>query len=226
VVLLVAISCKKESSIQSSSISDESSMQHDITHMNASYASVTIGTQVWMKNNLNVSRYRNGDRIPQIKDSAKWANLTTGAWCWYNNDSANGRIYGRLYNWYAVHDPRGLAPAGWHIPSDTEWTTLSTYLGDNAGGKLKETGTIEAGTGLWYAPNKGATNESGFTGLPGGHRLSSGSFFHIGNYGNWWSSTQVDTTNAWNRTLTYLNGNVGRSYHYLQSGFSVRCLKD
>src|SRR6478609_5396230 len=121
-VLLVAISCKKETnSVQSSTISDGSSTLQGITE---NIASVTIGTQVWMKKNLNVSRYRNGDIILQVKDSAKWSKLTIGAWCWYNNDSATGAVYGKLYNWYAIHDPRGLAPTGWHIPSDSEWLTL------------------------------------------------------------------------------------------------------
>jgi len=220
-ILLLAISCKKESSDLQSKTSD------DVSDMVAGkYPIVKIGTQRWMGTNLNVTKYRNGDKIPQVSDPTKWAGLHKGAWCWYNNDSATGAVYGRLYNWYAVHDPRGLAPLGWHIPSDTEWTTLSTYLGNNPGGKLKDTGTIEAGTGLWYAPNTGATNSSGFKALPGGHRLPTGSYFHIGTYGNWWSSTQVDTANAWNRTLSNQNGNVGRSYHVLQSGFSVRCIKD
>jgi uncharacterized protein (TIGR02145 family) len=225
-VIIMFAACKKDSA--PAPVTDESSTSDIITFDNdpGKYTAIKISKQVWVQQNLAVSRYRNGDKIPQVKDAAKWAALTTGAWCWYTNDSATGAVYGKLYNWYAVNDPRGLAPTGWHVPSDAEWDTLSTHLGNNAGGKLKDTGTIEAGTGLWYAPNAGATNKTGFTGLPGGHRLSTGSFFHIGNYANWWSSTQVDTTNAWNRTLTYLNGNVARSYHYLQNGFSVRCLKD
>src|SRR5262249_47959916 len=150
---------------------------------------------------------RNGDKIPQVKGKAAWESLTTGAWCWYNNDSATGAVYGKLYNWYAVNDPRGLAPAGWHVPSDAEWDTLATHLGSNAGGKLKDTGTIEAGTGLWHAPNTGATNKTGFTGLPGGYRpnYGTGTFYYIGSYGYWWSSTEYDTDNAFYRNLFFDN---------------------
>src|SRR5262245_47721661 len=163
-----------------------------------------------MNKNLSVTKYRNGDPIPQVKKNAKWATLTTGAWCWLNNDSANS-IYGRLYNWYAVNDPRGLAPAGWHIPSDSEWTTLQTFLGGDsvAGGKMKSTGTIKAGTGLWRFPNTGATNSSGFTALPGGWRLDDGSFHNLGGndvgygVGHWWTATvngnSHSTHSAWKR---------------------------
>ena len=193
-ILLLIISCTKENNVtQCSHITDETSTADVITDITGKYSSIKIGTQSWMTKNLEVSRYRNGDRIPQVKGPAEWAALTTGAWCWNNNDSATGAIYGKLYNWYAVNDPRGLAPTGWHVPSDAEWDTLSTYLGKNAGGKLKDTGTIEAGTGLWYAPNTGATNKTGFTGLPGGLRNSNGTFFSIGNLAYWWSSSQFDT---------------------------------
>src|SRR5215831_16247905 len=130
-VLLLAISCKKESgTIQSSLINGESSMSEDVTNINA--LSIKIGTQVWMNKNLDITHYRNGDPIPYVQGSAEWAALTTGAWCWFNNDSANGVIYGKLYNWYAVNDPRGLAPAGWHMPSDSEWTKLQTFLGGDS----------------------------------------------------------------------------------------------
>src|ERR1700750_2369551 len=133
-VLIGAISCKKETnSVQSSAISVENSTRQKID-------SVTIGTQVWMEKNLDVTRYRNGDKIPQVKDFAQWAKLTTGAGCWYNNDSATGAVYGRLYNWYAINDSRGLAPEGWHVPSDSEWYVVSDFLGKGAGGKMKETG--------------------------------------------------------------------------------------
>jgi uncharacterized protein (TIGR02145 family) len=227
-VLLLAISCKKESStIQSSSIAGNSSISDDITDINAP---VKIGTQVWATKNLNVSRYRNGDRIPQVKSRAKWAALTTGAWCWYNNDSTIGAIYGKLYNWYAVHDPRGLAPTGWHIPSDSEWLTLEVFLGGYvvAGGKMKSTGTIKAGTGLWRTPNTDANNSSGFTGLPGGlRRPDLGTFDYIGNYGYWWSSTEIfKTISAQNRRLFYLSGSVTSDEISERFGFSVRCLRD
>ncbi len=146
---------------------------------------VRIGTQIWMTRNLNVSRYRNGDPIPQVQDPSAWAALTTGAWCYYENNTVNGTTYGKLYNWYAVNDPRGLAPTGYHVPSDGEWTTLTTFLGGEsvAGGKMKA-------TTLWNSPNTGATNSSGFTGLPGGIRNRFGSIFDIGFNGNWWSSSE------------------------------------
>src|SRR5436190_23369500 len=140
---------------------------------NAQYESVTICDQVWMIKNLDVSTYRNGDPIPEVTDPSQWAGLTTGAWCYYENNSANGTIYGKLYNWYAVNDPRGLAPLGWHVPSDEELTTLTSCLGGVfvAGGTMKETGTTH-----WLAPNTEATNSSGWTGLPGGYRNEFGSF--------------------------------------------------
>ena len=176
-----------------------------------------------MVKNLEVTTYRNGDPIPQVTDPAAWGLLSTGAWCYYNNNSANGPVYGKLYNWYAVNDPRGLAPAGWHVPSDAEWTTLSTCLGGDliAGGPMKEIGTTH-----WTPPNTGATNTSGFTGLPGGFRGGRGSFYDVGNFGYWWSSTETSTTNAWNRTLYYNNGNINRLNDDKQDGFSVRCLRD
>lgn len=190
------------------------------------YSSVRIGTQQWMNRNLDVTHYRNGDKIPHVKSKADWTSLTTGAWCWYNNDSANGAVYGKLYNWYAVNDPGGLAPVGWHIPTDAEWDTLTAHLGNNAGGKLKDTGTIEAGTGLWYAPNYAASNKSGFTGLPGGIRSTNGPFERIGAYGFWWSATQQDLTTAWYRYLYYDVGSVSRYNATIRYGFSVRCIKD
>ena len=191
-----------------------------------SIPSVTICSQIWMLNNLEVTTYRNGDPIPQVTDSIQWVNLTTGAWCYYNNNSANGPVYGKLYNWYAVNDPRGLAPAGWHVPSDAEWTTLSTCLGSDliAGGPMKEIGTTH-----WTPPNTGATNTSGFTALPGGFRDFDGSFNGVGGSGYWWSSTEFNTTFAWTRSLYYLyypNGSIVRATNPKQGGFSVRCLRD
>ena len=196
--------------------------------------SVTIGTQVWTNQNLSVARYRNGDVIPQVTNATQWAALTTGAWCWYNNDSATyAATYGRLYNWYAVNDARGLAPQGWHIPSDGEWNKLVKYLDAGAdttcancaqsyiaGGAMKST------TG-WNAPNTGATNSSGFAGLPGGYRtLDDGAFLSIGLYGHWWSSTEFSTADAWNRLLKYDYSVVIRSNLGKRFGFSVRCVRD
>ena len=187
------------------------------------YLPVTICNQTWTKSNLNVSHYRNGDVIPQVTDPTAWANLTTGAWCYYNNDPANGAIYGKLYNWYAVNDPRGLAPQGWHVPTDAEWTTLTTCLGgvSVAGGKMKEVGTI-----YWTSPNTNATNSSGFTGLPGANRGNDGNYYFLGGYGNWWSSTLNTSNNPWSRALGYNTAIVGINDLNSKYGFSIRCIKD
>lgn len=193
-----------------------------ITVSNDTNETVTIGTQIWMKKNLDVSTYRNGDPIPQVQDPSQWVNLTTGAWCYYENITANGTVYGKLYNWYAVNDPRGLAPVGYHVPSDADWTTLITFLGGEtvAGGKMKST------TG-WNSPNSNATNSSGFTGLPGGWRLGNdGAFINIFNYGYWWSSTENSSTDAWISTLGYDGGWISSFGSGKKNGFSVRCIKD
>jgi len=188
---------------------------------------VIIGTQVWQKKNLDVSTYRNGDIIPQVTDVSAWAALTTGAWCYLNNDAANDTKYGKLYNWYAVNDPRGLAPAGWHIPTDAEWTILSTtYLGgDNAaGGKMKEVGTLN-----WQSPNNFATNESGFSGLPGSARAGNGRFPLVstnGQYGYWWSTTEYDFQLGRLRSLANNSGLLGMGSVSKKNGHSVRCLRD
>ena len=184
---------------------------------------VTIGTQTWMKYNLNVTKYRNGDPIPNVTDPTAWANLTTGAYCDYNNDPNNAAIYGRLYNSYAVHDFRGLAPAGYYIPINDEWSSLINYLGGNliAGGKLKE-----SGTGHWLSPNTGATNAYGFTALPGGWRNESGAFSDIHNSGEWWTSLLYNSSNAW---YLYIHNNSQETYNTNKSqkcGFSVRCIKE
>ena len=196
-----------------------------------STARVTIGTQVWATVNLDVTTYRDGTTIPQVTDPTQWSNLTTGAWCYYNNNSSSGTTYGKLYNWYAVagiHDAdpntpnKVLAPTGWHLPTDAEWTTLTNTLGGTtvAGGKLKATGTS-----LWDTPNTDATNSSGFSGLPGG-RNGNGTFSNVGGYGIWWSSSQYGSTYAWIRFLYYSNGYAYRDYYNKLYGFSVRCLRD
>jgi uncharacterized protein (TIGR02145 family) len=205
-------------------------MQAQITALQAQvtpllYPTVTIGSQVWTSTNLNVTTYRNGDAIPEVQDGAAWANLTTGAWCHLNNDPANDAIYGKLYNWYAVNDARGLAPQGWHIPTDVEWSTLGTFLGGDgvAGGKMKTTGTTR-----WTTPNTGATNESGFAGLPGGYRIFGGRFYDVGFGGSWWSATQAQTfqTDAKFRGLGYINGDLFRLESDKKDGLSVRYLRD
>ena len=183
--------------------------------------SVTIGSQVWTNRNLDVTTYRNGDVIPEVTDLTTWKNLTTGAWCYYSNDAANGTTYGKLYNWYAVNDSRGLAPAGWHVPTDAEWTALGTSLGGNsvAGGKMKT-------TDRWNSPNTSATNSSGFNGLPGGFRNSNGGFEGVGIDGYWWSASQYNDSDAWFRDLGHLDGKL-ESYSYTKkAGFLVRLVKD
>jgi uncharacterized protein (TIGR02145 family) len=172
---------------------------------------VKIGNQTWTTKNLDVSKYRNGDEIPHVNDPLSWSRLTYGAWCYYENVDSNGTTYGKLYNLYAVLDPRGLAPAGFHIPSDKDWTTLTDYLGgkEEAGVKMKEAGSTH-----WPRPNTGATNSSGFTGLPGGYRDDNGSFFSMGVNGFWWSSTEGFTYFAWNRYPDNLYGLVGRDFDY------------
>ena len=183
--------------------------------------SIAICDQTWTTENLDVTTYRNGDPIPEITDPGAWSAATTGAWCWYNNDSANGPIYGRLYNWYAVNDPRGLAPIGWHVPSNTEWGVLETCLGGEevAGGALKST------TG-WTAPNTGATNSSGFTALPGGQRLTVGGFQQIGTFSGFWTTTETGLTDATYRWIGTNSGGLASANFRKSDGRSVRLVKD
>jgi uncharacterized protein (TIGR02145 family) len=188
------------------------------------YNTETIGTQTWMAENLKTTKYNDGTAIPNITDNTAWAGLITEAYSDYSNTPSNSITYGRLYNWYAVTDSRNICPTGWHVPTDAEWTTLTTYLGGEsvAGGKLKETGLIH-----WADPNTGATNETGFTALPGGARSFDGTYSLIGLYDYWWSSTEDSNTPlAWGRCVYYNYTKVGRSYLNKQNGFSVRCIKD
>ncbi len=204
------------------------------------YQSVTNCGLTFTKQNLNVSKYSDGTPIPQVTDPTAWQNLTTGAWCYHNNDPANGAVYGKLYNWYAaagIYDAasaanpalrKKLAPTGWHVPTDPEWTQLTDCLGGEgvAGGKMKSTGTIQSGTGLWQDPNTAATNESGFSGLPAGYRLNVGTFSDFGYYGHWWSSSENFPTDAWYRTLFSDDGTARRATYNKKDGFSLRCLRD
>jgi uncharacterized protein (TIGR02145 family) len=198
------------------------------------YQTVTIGTQVWMAENLKVTHYRNGNVIPNVTVGNTWSDLTTGAYCEYNNDVNNVATYGRLYNWYAVDDSRGIAPAGWHVPTDEEWKQMEMYLGmsqseadgvgyrgTDEGGKLKETGTTH-----WSSPNTGATNESGFSALPGGFRYYDSTFFNIGSHAGFWSSSEYSSGYAWFRFLTYVDSEVPRYHYDKHYGSSVRCVKD
>jgi uncharacterized protein (TIGR02145 family) len=195
-----------------------------VTFNGYTYASIVLGNgQEWMAENLRTTSYANGDPIPNVTDANQWGNLTSGAWVHYNNDSQYENPYGKLYNWYSVVDTRNVCPTGWHVPSDTEYTFLSAYLGGEsvAGGKMKSTGTQ-----YWQSPNTDATNESGFSGLPGDYRDISGSFGDGGIEGYWWSSTEYDTGSAWDRSLHHNSDNAWRIFHLKTNGFSVRCLKD
>src|SRR5690606_21020415 len=193
--LLLFVSCSSE---------DNNSQQNN--NNNNNFETVEICNQIWMLDNLNVTNYRNGDPIPQVTDPTEWGNLTTGAWCYYSNNSGNEEVYGKLYNWYAISDPRGLAPEGWHIPTEAEWNSLSNCLGgDNlAGGFLKESGFSH-----WAEPNTSAANSSWFTGLPRGFRESYGDFFDKSFVGYFWISAENTTTNSWGRYLYYDNTQLG-----------------
>jgi uncharacterized protein (TIGR02145 family) len=186
------------------------------------FKEVKIGNQVWMSENLNVDKFRNGDPIPEAKTEEEWVKAGQNkqpAWCYYDSDPANGEKYGKLYNWYALKDSRGLAPSGYHIPTDEEWTLLTDHLGGEiAGTKMKSTSG--------WSSNGNGNNSSGFSGLPGGGRGFDGAFGLIGEYGSWWSSSEDDTSFVWLRGLGYCNGDVYRSNGNKETGLSVRCLRD
>jgi uncharacterized protein (TIGR02145 family) len=188
------------------------------------YKTVTIGTQVWMAENLKTTKYLNGDLIGTTTPAAlDLSGEDTPEYQWaYNGDENNVAVYGRLYTWYAATDSRNVCPEGWHLPNKIEMTKLTDYLGGDTidGKKLKETGTTH-----WISPNTGATNESGFTALPGGYHGYGGTFYFIGYAGYWWSATEFDTDNAWYRGL-YYNGIYEHNLsNNKKVGFSVRCIK-
>jgi uncharacterized protein (TIGR02145 family) len=187
------------------------------------YKTVTIGTQIWMAENLKTTKYNDGTIIPLVTDDQAWGALTTPGYCWYNKDATvNKNIYGALYNWYAVSANK-LCPKNWHVSTDAELTTLTTFLGGEsvAGGKLRETGTTH-----WEKPNNGATNASGFTTLPGGYRNNHGAFANIGFFGFWWSATENVPTASWCRTMGCVGSDVLRIFSLKKNGYSVRCIKD
>jgi uncharacterized protein (TIGR02145 family) len=208
------------------------------------YGSVILNGKEWMNKNLNVSKYKNGDVIPQVTDVTQWVALTTGAWCYYENDTANGPIYGKLYNWYAVNDSRGLAPAGWHIATDTEWSDLATFLGGDAvaGRKLKQ----NSATSVWDITTNYATNQSGFTALPSGTGYLN---YHLPaptvppatapaladlfkgktKVTYWWSSLAIGSTATdivWTRNVNSATDQLIRSGIIKSSALSVRCVKN
>jgi uncharacterized protein (TIGR02145 family) len=200
-----------------------------------------IGDQCWTKENLRVTKYNDGTAI-QLENNggtggnfSTWQNLTTGARAVYANDfyqtPSNLTKYGYLYNWYAAKgiitaggtSTKNICPSGWHVPTDEEWTTLTTDLGGEnvAGGKMKSIGTA-----YWNSTNTGATNESGFSALPGGFRLTDGSFNNIRNSATFWRATEVNANNAWSSRLDYNSSNVSKISYEKQYGASIRCLKD
>jgi uncharacterized protein (TIGR02145 family) len=188
------------------------------------YNTVSIGTQCWINENLKTTKYNDGTAIPLVTDNTAWNNLSTNSgYCWYNNNQVTyGNTYGALYNWNTVNTGN-LCPSGWHVPSDSEWTVLTDYIGGEsiAGGKLKETGTTH-----WNSPNYGATNETNFTALPGGRRDMNGTFDMIGNFGQWWSSTSQSSTYSYLRYMDYQNTSVTSGGYLKFAGFSVRCVMD
>jgi uncharacterized protein (TIGR02145 family) len=218
-ILIVANSCKKSSTIGIIP-------QETVTDTDGNvYHTVKIGTQVWMVENLNTTKYSNGDDIPEVTDVTSWQTLSSGALCNHNNDPGFSAAYGRLYNFYAVSDNRNIAPQGWHVATDSEWTTLATYLGGLtvAGGKLKEEGTTH-----WPAPNKGATNIVGFSALAGGLCDDFGDFSTLAG-GYWWTSSpyyENALSGAWSRSMNYNSTEVVRFDAPRHYGQSVRCIKD
>jgi uncharacterized protein (TIGR02145 family) len=192
------------------------------------YKTIQIGTQNWMANNLKTTKYNDGTSIPIETSDSKWEDLSTPAYCWYDNNISNKATYGALYNWYTVNTTsnggKNVCPSGWHVPTIEEWLTLREYLGgfDIGGRKLKETDTTH-----WISPNSGATNESGFTALPGGLRsFSSGKFIHIGDQGRWWSSSDYIKSNASHLFLSHSNAIFNLPPADWNNGLSIRCVKD
>jgi uncharacterized protein (TIGR02145 family) len=183
------------------------------------YKTIKVGSQTWMAENLKTTKFNDNTPIPFVTEVSIWSALSTSAYTWYNNDSIT---YGALYNWYAVNTGK-LCPAGWHVPSDDEWTGLTTFLGGDsiAGDKIKETGTLH-----WLTPNTEATNESGLTGLPGGYRSNIGSFGNIKQIGYWWSSTSFNSIDAYYRFISSFYKPVLRSNSSKRGGFSIRCVMD
>ncbi|MBK6963258.1 MAG: fibrobacter succinogenes major paralogous domain-containing protein [Bacteroidales bacterium] len=187
------------------------------------YPTVVLGTQIWMAENLRVTKYRNSESIPNITDGAAWSSLTTGAHCWYNNNQTENEIFGAIYNWYAVNDPQGLCPEGWKVPSDNDWSILTNGLGGNlvAGSKLK------AVSPLWTNDNDDATNSTGLSAIPAGQRdLWSGQYYGRGFYTVWWSSGEASNGNGWLRYIDNSTGEIFRWNNTKTEGNSVRCIRE
>jgi uncharacterized protein (TIGR02145 family) len=187
------------------------------------YQTARLGTQTWMAQNLNVTQFRNGDPIPEAQTAEEWrkANLEgTPAWCYYKNDPENAAIYGKLYNWYAITDPRGIAPQKWHVPNQEEWNRMINFLG----GKQKAGPSLKSSSG-WNKGGNGS-NQSNFMALPGGSRDENGSFLGMGNYGYFWTAQEQAAYNAWGCDLGYSYTQINRFSYQKGNGFSVRCVRD
>jgi len=227
-VAIVFSSCSKDDNDSSSgttAVFNSSVSYGSMTDQDGNvYKTVTIGTQTWMAENLRTTTYNDGTAIPNATDNDSWSSSwssSTGAYCNYHNTTDTDTIatFGRLYNWYAVNTGK-LAPKGWHVPTDAEWTTLAPNA-SVSGGKLKETGTKH-----WASPNSGATNKTGFTALPGGDRDYDGAFLGIGGAGCWWGATEDFAATAWCRYMVYYAGAADRMYFDKRVGMSVRCVRD
>jgi uncharacterized protein (TIGR02145 family) len=185
------------------------------------YNITSIGTQVWMAENLKTSKLNDGSLIPNVVNDGDWYSLVSPGYAWYNHDASSYKNpYGALYNWYVANSTK-ICPQGWHVPSDNEWLVLINYLTDNVANKLKETGSLH-----WVSPNSGATNESGFSGLPGGWRFNGGGFSGLNYNGRYWSSTEFSTSQAYVRCLDYGNQDFYRNNDTKVTGYSIRCVKD
>ncbi len=226
IITLIITSCTPNKDEAQIEVEEKINNGNDVIDISGNkYKTVFIGGRQWMAQNLNVDKYRNGDPIPHVQNASQWIKLTTGAYCYYENNTANGIVYGKLYNFYAVKDPRGLAPVGWHIPTEVERNALINSFG----GQLKAGGALKGvGTTYWNSPNTGATNESGFNALPGGTRTSyNGNFQEIKRTAYFWTSTSKYSTAASTIALEASStgsslGNLGNNLN----GMSVRCIKD
>lgn len=210
-------SCKKDSNDNTTSYNIVIDFDDNVYHFD------TIGNQVWMRENLKVTHFRNGESIPYVPDTNVWTKLKTPGYCNSHNSDSLADIYGRLYNWYAANDQRGICPEGWHVATSPEWVELVNYLGGEtiAGGKLMETGTLH-----WDA-NSIATNESGFTALPGGYRSEYNGWYNsIGQYAYWWTGTEIDSLWAIYGRIFYSDGHFNRNTEVKDAGYCVRCIND
>lgn len=225
-LLIFTISCKKDLVNDSNTIINTDGKSGTLKDIEGNaYKIVKIGNQWWMGENLKTTKFRDGTSIPNVTDKT-WGSITTGAYCDYDNTPSNSDTYGRLYNWYSVTNALNISPKGWHIPSNAEWSELSDYLGNGnmVGEKLKEKGIIH-----WESPNDKATNEVGFTALPGGVRnFYKNNFQYKGQIGEWWTSTEfaTDSDNAYTREISIMFGYIGAGTYYKVAGSSVRCVKD